>query len=120
MEPPVVVLGDAVRLEEGGSVRFRITLDGVLRDAFAIRWRDEVFAYVDTCRHQSRSLSYGDGQVLDVDEGMLICRHHGARYVPRSGVCVEGACVGAQLTALAVEQRGDELWCTGRRTAGAV
>lgn len=115
MQPPVVVLADAARLADGASVRFRITLDGVLRDAFAIRWQGEVFAYVDTCRHQARSLSYGDGQVLDVGEGLLVCRHHGARYVPRSGVCIDGPCVGAQLTALALEVREGALVCTGRR-----
>lgn len=115
MEPPVVVLADATRLDEGTSMRFRITLDGVLRDAFALRWQGEAHAYVDTCRHQARSLSYGDGQVLDTVEGLLVCRHHGARYVPRSGVCIEGPCVGAQLTALALELRDGALVCTGRR-----
>lgn len=119
MEPPVVVLTDATRLADGASVRFRITLDGVLRDAFALRWQGEAYAYVDTCRHQARSLSYGDGQVLDVGEGLLVCRHHGARYVPRSGVCIEGPCVGAQLTALALELREGALVCTGRRATSA-
>jgi len=119
VDPPVLVLRDAARLAEGASVRFRLTLDGVLRDAFALRWQGEPYAYVDTCRHQARSLSYGDGQVLDASEGLIVCRHHGARYVPRSGVCIDGPCVGAQLTALALEQRGDELWCTGRRVPHA-
>lgn len=108
------MLNDPLRLVEGSSVRFRVTLDGVLRDAFAVRWCGGVYAYVDTCRHLARSLSYGDGQVLDAAEGMLICRHHGARYVPRSGVCVEGPCLGAKLTALAIEERDGALWCTGR------
>ena len=119
MEPPVVVLADANHLAEGTSVRFRITLDGVLRDAFALRWQGEAYAYVDTCRHQARSLSYGDGQVLDVGEGLLVCRHHGARYVPRSGVCRDGPCVGAQLTALALELQAGALVCTGRRASNA-
>ncbi len=114
LEPPCVVLHDATRLAEGASVRFRIVLEGVCRDAFAVRWRGGLYAYVDMCRHQARSLSYGDGQVLDPDEGLLVCRHHGARYVPQSGVCIEGPCAGAQLTALALESRAGALWCTGR------
>ena len=117
LEPPCVVLHDATRLAEGASVRFRIVLEGVCRDAFAVRWRGGLYAYVDMCRHQARSLSYGDGQVLDVGEGLLVCRHHGARYVPRSGLCIDGPCVGASLTALALELRDGALVCTGRRVS---
>lgn len=119
MEPPVLVLRDPAQLEEGASVRFRITLDGVLRDAFALRWQQEWHAYVDTCRHQARSLSYGDGQVLDTTEGVIICRHHGARYSPWSGVCLAGPCLGAMLTGLAVEVREEGLVCLGRRPPGS-
>lgn len=110
-----MVLRDSEKLAEGDSVRFRITLDGVQRDAFAVRWRDELVAYVDTCRHLARSLSYGDGRVLDALEGLIVCRHHGARYIPSSGVCIEGPCVGARLTALALEVRAGALVCLGRR-----
>ncbi|MEO5989602.1 MAG: Rieske 2Fe-2S domain-containing protein [Candidatus Eisenbacteria bacterium] len=116
MQPPCVVLTDASALAEGASVRFRFLLDDVLRDAFAVRWQGEVYAYVDSCRHQARSLSYGDGQVLDAAEGLLVCRHHGARYVPRSGLCIEGPCRGAQLTALALRIQDGALWCMGRLT----
>lgn len=108
------VLHEAARLAEGASVRFRITLDGVQRDAFAIRWRGGLYAYVDSCRHQARSLSHGDGHVLDAAEGLLVCRHHGARYAPASGLCTEGPCRGARLTALSLEERGGALWCSGR------
>ena len=115
MEPPVIVLRDPAQLAEGASIRFPITLDGVQREAFVVRWRGELLAYVDSCRHQARSLSYGDGHVLDAGEGLIICRHHGARYIPSSGVCIEGPCVGARLTALALEAREGALVCLGRR-----
>lgn len=109
---PVRVVADATRIAEGGSARFRIVLDGVERDAFAVRWHGGWYAYVNSCRHQSRALDYGDGRFLDGDA--LVCRHHGARYRPDDGTCVDGPCAGASLTRLALESRGDELWCVGR------
>lgn len=104
----------AASLREGGGVRFRVTLDGVAYDAFAVRWRGAVRAYVNACRHQSRPLDFGDAHFFDAALDALVCRHHGARFAPDTGRCVHGPCEGASLTALAVEERGGELWCTGR------
>ena len=110
----VRVLADVSHLREGGGVRFRLELDGVERDAFAVRWRGTVRAWINACRHQTLPLDFGDAHFLDADAGELVCVHHGARYRPDTGECVEGPCRGAYLTALALEARGDELWCTGR------
>ena len=49
----------------------------------------------------------------------LVCVRHGARYRPDTGECLGGPCRGARLTALALEERGCELWCTGRASHGA-
>lgn len=104
----------ASRWAEGVSVRFRMRLDGVERDAFAVRWHGEVRAFVNSCRHQSLPLDFGDGHFFDDAFDALVCCHHGARYAPDTGVCVEGPCAGAKLTALALEERDDALWCVGR------
>ncbi len=109
-----VRIGPAATLRDGDGVRFRIVLDGVDRDAFAVRWRDRVFAYVNSCRHESLPLDFGDAHFFDEGFHALVCCHHGARYAPDTGRCVEGPCEGASLTALAVEERGGVLWCTGR------
>jgi nitrite reductase/ring-hydroxylating ferredoxin subunit len=111
----VRVLPDASTLREGDGIRFTITLDGVSRDAFAIRWRGQAYAYVNSCRHQSLPLDFDDAHFLADDGSAIVCVHHGAEYRPDTGQCTEGPCEGARLTALALEQRGKELWCTGRR-----
>lgn len=111
---PVRVGPPAARWGEGESARFAIVLDGVPRDAFAVRWRGEVRAFVNSCRHQSRALDFGDGHFFDDAFDALVCCHHGARFAPDTGVCVEGPCVGAKLTALVLEERDGALWCTGR------
>lgn len=113
MPDAVRVVSDAARLPEGAAVCFAVTVDGVSRDAFAVRWKGRVHAYLNSCRHQSLPLDFGDAHFFDEAYDALVCCHHGARYRPDSGLCVEGPCRGARLTALVVEARGAELWCTG-------
>jgi nitrite reductase/ring-hydroxylating ferredoxin subunit len=111
---PVSILADARRLREGQGVRFEIRLDGVARDAFAVRYRGAVHAYVNACRHENLPLDFGDAHFFDDDYDALVCCHHGARYRPDTGACVAGPCDGGGLTALAVEERDGALWCVGR------
>jgi nitrite reductase/ring-hydroxylating ferredoxin subunit len=109
----VRILPDARRLREGDGARFAVTVDGVARDAFVVRYRGNAYAYLNTCRHQSLQLDFGDARFFDETYDALVCCHHGARYRPESGECVDGPCVGARLTRLALDEREGALWCTG-------
>ena len=117
---PVRVLADARRLGELMGARFSVVLDGVPRPAFVVRRRGRLHGYLNVCRHQARELDFGDARFFDESADALVCCHHGARYEPESGRCLSGPCEGGSLTALALEQRGNELWCVGRlaRNAG--
>lgn len=110
----ICVLKDARTLREMGGVRFTVTLDGVSRDAFAVRWRGRVYAYANSCRHQSLCLDFGDAHFFDEAADALVCCHHGARYRPDTGECVEGPCVGARLTRLDVVERDASVWWNPR------
>jgi len=109
------VLADLRRLGEGTAVRFAVTVDGVSRDAFAVRWKGGIHAYLNTCRHQSLPLDFGDAHFLDEACDALVCCHHGARYRPDSGECFGGPCRGKSLTGLVLEERDGALWCVGLR-----
>lgn len=109
-----VRIAAATALRDGDGVRFRLTLDGLATEAFAVRWNGRVYAYTNACRHQSLPLDFGDAHFFDEAFDALVCCHHGARFAPDTGRCVAGPCVGASLTALAVEERDGQLWCTGR------
>ena len=111
--PPLRVMTDVRRLAETRAVNFEITVDGVSRPAFAVRFRGVVRGFLNVCRHQARALDFGDGRFFDNEADALVCCHHGARYDAVDGGCVSGPCAGGRLTALALEQRGDELWCMG-------
>jgi nitrite reductase/ring-hydroxylating ferredoxin subunit len=113
---PVCILTDAKRLREGDGVRFGVVLEGVQRDAFAVRFGGRAYGYVNACRHQSLPLDFGDAHFFDEAYDALVCCHHGARYRPESGLCVAGPCAGSRLTALAVEERDGALWCVGARS----
>ena len=110
---PVLVLADARRLAEGSGARFSVVEDGIQRDAFVVRYRGRLHAYLNTCRHELMNLDFGDARFFDDDYDALVCCHHGARYRPETGECVCGPCEGGRLTALELEERGAEVWCVG-------
>lgn len=110
---PVRVLSDARPLEEGAGTRFSVIVEGLQRDAFVVRYRGRLYAYLNTCRHELLNLDFGDAHFFDGDYDALVCCHHGARYRPENGECVSGPCEGGRLTTLALEERDGALWCVG-------
>ena len=94
-----------------------MVLDGIERDAFAVRYRGRVHAYLNSCRHQALHLDFGDAHFFDEAYDALVCCHHGARYDPASGRCLDGPCAGGALTMLLIEERAGDLWCLGARRA---
>ena len=110
---PVRILPEAHRLREGDGARFTVTVDGVTRDAFVVRYRGGAHAYVNSCRHQSLPLDFGDARFFDDAYDALVCCHHGARYRPDTGACLAGPCHGGGLSPLRVEERDGALWCVG-------
>src|SRR5258706_239388 len=109
---PVLVLSHAAGLAEGAGVRFSVRLDGVPRDAFAVRWHGRLAAYVNTCRHGSLPLDFGDAHFFDEAYDALVCCHHGARYDPATGACRGGPCAGGRQAASA--------WSMGRPRSSTV
>ena len=79
-----------------------VQVEGVACDAFAVRFHGRVHAYLNRCRHQLLPLDFGDAHFFDDAYDALVCCHHGARYRPDTGECVDGPCLGGRLTPLAV------------------
>src|SRR5262249_25837658 len=101
---PVRVVSDVRRLEEGAGARFSVDVEGLQRDAFVVRYRGGLYAYLNTCRHELLQLDFGDARFFDEEYDALVCCHHGARYRPETGECLDGPCAGGRLTALALEE----------------
>lgn len=119
LDSEVRVIAEARRLGEGDGVRFSVSMDGITRDAFAVRYRGQMHAYLNTCRHQFLNLDFGDAHFFDDVYDALVCCHHGARYRPETGECFEGPCEGGLLTRLETEERDGALWCVGVAEGGA-
>jgi len=92
---------------------FRFTIDKAGGDwlpAFAIRYRGEVFAYVNRCAHVGVELDWAEGDFFDVSGLYLVCATHGAAYFPNSGKCAMGPCNGGGLQILSTIERSGNVY----------
>ena len=70
---------------------------------FMLFMRDgELTAWRNVCPHQGRSMNWAPDKFLFSKSGHLVCCHHGASFDLSDGVCVDGPCKGAALTAVPV------------------
>lgn len=96
---------DSAALRDGGpGVRFDVDEDGEAAPAFVVRYRGEVYAYMNRCAHVGLELDFMPGHFFDLSGELLICATHGATYDPVSGRCAGGPCNGAALEALRVAE----------------
>jgi nitrite reductase/ring-hydroxylating ferredoxin subunit len=101
-------------LADGGlGVRFTVLCDGKPQQAFAIRFRGQVHAFLNECRHQRSELDWRPGEFFDHAKLYLVCATHGALYAPDTGLCVAGPCRGARLPSLRVRERDGQIFCDG-------
>jgi len=102
-------------LANGGlGVRFRVMIDGVTASAFAVRYRDQVYAYLNRCAHKLVELDWEEGRFFDREGQYLVCATHGARYKPENGVCMSGPCPGTALAPLEVIEENGEVFLVQR------
>lgn len=57
--------------------------------AFLFRYRSQIYGYINRCSHVKVPLDMDDGRFFD-QEGLIICRVHGARFAPESGLNLTG------------------------------
>lgn len=84
-------------------------MKGEVRPAFAVRYHNRVYGYVNACAHRAIELDWEPGAFFDEAGAHLVCATHGALYAPDTGECIAGPCRGARLAALALEERGDDV-----------
>ena len=75
---------------------------------FALRVGGQVRVYRNSCPHLHVAMEYRKDQFLSADGQRVICYAHGAQFLPESGLCVYGPCLGASLSA--VEYRIADGW----------
>jgi len=107
------LIGDISHLEEKG-LGFRFDLKP--RDthpqkerlpdtvpAFAVKFEEKVYAYLNICGHIAVQLDYKEGDFFDDEGKTIMCATHGAQYAPDTGKCLGGPCYGVGLDPLDVK-----------------
>ncbi|MGD2139313.1 MAG: Rieske 2Fe-2S domain-containing protein [Burkholderiales bacterium] len=98
-------------VERGKGLRFTVdTPDGAWLPAFAVRYRGNVFAYVNRCAHVGVELDWAEGDFFDTSGLYLLCATHGAAYFPDTGKCAMGPCKGGGLQLLPTTERGGNVY----------
>jgi len=103
-----VIASCADLANSGDGIRFVLEQDGDAVQAFAVRYRGGVYAYLNSCPHRGSELDWLPGVFFDSDAATLVCSLHGARFEPDTGRCVEGPCRGGRLVKLAVRERAGD------------
>jgi nitrite reductase/ring-hydroxylating ferredoxin subunit len=86
-------------LEEGRARGFDPLAQG--RDSvFALRHDNQVRVYRNRCPHLDVRLEYRKDRFLSADGQLIVCYAHGAQFLPATGECIYGPCLGQTLEAL--------------------
>jgi nitrite reductase/ring-hydroxylating ferredoxin subunit len=94
----IIPLCPVESIAEPGSRAFAL---GEL-EGFIVRKDGEIRAYRDSCPHTGVPLAWPPGGHLDADGALIQCAMHGALFLPDTGECVHGPCVGRFLEPLPV------------------
>jgi len=99
-------------VNSGEAVPFEVVYCGRKARGFAIRFADEVHAYLNRCAHVPMEMDYQPNQFFDNTGQWLICATHGAIYHPATGACRGGPCRGILIKIDLTEQNGVVHWHT--------
>ncbi|TPQ35599.1 (2Fe-2S)-binding protein [Bradyrhizobium guangdongense] len=79
---------------------------------FVVRWGGVLRAWRNACPHvDGAPMAWRKDAYLNADGSRIVCHAHGAEFLPDSGMCVQGPCVGKRLTAvpIVIDEHGDLL-----------
>lgn len=107
-DPPQSVrqqIAELPDLMDNWTIKFRYEAADEVKEGFVFKRHGQCYAYENTCCHLPVSLDMQDNDFFSADGEYLVCKTHGASYVPETGECVEGPCKGQWLTKLDLEIR---------------
>lgn len=102
---PRLICASGELADGGKGVRFSLGEGAAERHAFAVRFRERVYAYLNECAHAGLELDWLPGEFFDASGLYLVCSAHGALFEADSGRCLGGPCRGVGLVPLPVEER---------------
>jgi nitrite reductase/ring-hydroxylating ferredoxin subunit len=94
-------------LSDPGTRAFTIGSGDWPLKGFVVRKDNQVYAYLNRCPHAGHPLNWQANDFLTLDDALIMCRSHGARFDISTGLCVGGPCGGAYLRSIAVRIEHD-------------
>ncbi|HEX7907263.1 MAG TPA: Rieske 2Fe-2S domain-containing protein [Paraburkholderia sp.] len=88
-------------IPDGGALEIPADQPGA-PGVVVLRRGDNAWAYRNVCPHFSIPLNYEPNTFWAYDAELLMCAHHSAMFRFEDGMCVDGPCEGAALTAVEI------------------
>jgi nitrite reductase/ring-hydroxylating ferredoxin subunit len=95
-------------LAEGESKAFTYERAGKTLEGFLLHHASGFFAYANVCPHWFVDLDLGFGDFYAADLDRIICKNHGALFMPQTGECTAGPCAGMSLERFEVSLEGED------------
>lgn len=76
----------------------------------AVRQKNEVYVYKNTCPHTGMPLDFKPGKFLTNDGKLIQCSTHGAKFCIKSGICISGPCKGDRLVSVSTAIKSDKVY----------
>ena len=109
-DAPIALCASADLQDGGPAVSFDLSYGGQTCRAFAIRYRAQVYAYLNRCTHVAMEMDWQPGRFFDDSGRWLLCASHGAAYRPDTGECGGGPCKGGLVRIALSEDHGVVFW----------
>jgi nitrite reductase/ring-hydroxylating ferredoxin subunit len=109
-DAPIALCASADLQDGGQAVSFDLSYGGQTCRAFAIRYRAQVYAYLNRCTHVAMEMDWQPDRFFDDTGQWLLCASHGAAYRPDSGQCAGGPCKGGLIRIDLSEAQGVVFW----------
>ena len=87
-------------IEDQDSRGFLIKFFGYKIKVIAIRQKNKIFTFENSCPHIGTPLDFKPGKFLNIDKTYIMCSTHGALFRIHDGYCVSGPCAGLNLRLL--------------------
>jgi nitrite reductase/ring-hydroxylating ferredoxin subunit len=105
----------ASQVPELGKFAFSVLYRGDQREALLVRFKGEVYGYINQCVHMVRRLDCEHEDIFDESGRYLQCSMHSICYDPVSGESMSEICAGKKLTRLQVKEEQDWVYLTEKK-----
>ncbi|WP_075178537.1 Rieske (2Fe-2S) protein [Neptunomonas phycophila] len=95
-------LGNLEDLEEGGARGFLTNDDG--NDVFFVVKSDgQLFGWRNACPHiNGAPMAWRKDAYMNSAKSYVCCHAHGALFEPKTGLCIQGPCLGQRLKKIVI------------------